>query len=173
MQVYETTFILSPQADDAAFDRQINAITNLINKFNGKLLHEDRWGIRRLAYPIKKFNQGFYTRMIFEGNGALLEEIERHFKIEEPYLRYLTVIFEGDLERIKGGRQDEISDDRRDFRRGGRDDDDSDRGPRRRFNRDDDDSSSDRKPYRRFNRVDENRGSGSSNDKSDSDSGNA
>jgi len=107
MKVYETTFILSPQADDAAFDRQINAISNLISKHNGKLIHEDRWGIRRLAYPIRKFTQGFFTRLLFEGNRDLLNEMERHFKIEEPYLRHLTVIFEGDLDKIRGIKREE------------------------------------------------------------------
>ncbi len=107
MKVYETTFILSPQADDAAFDRQINAISNLISKHNGKLIHEDRWGIRRLAYPIKKFTQGFYTRLLFEGTRDLLNEMERHFKLEEPYLRHLTVIFEGDLTRFTEPKREE------------------------------------------------------------------
>ena len=99
MKVYETTFILSPRADDAAFDRQVNAISNLISKFNGKLIHEDRWGVRRLAYPIQKFTQGYYTRLIFQGNSDLLNEMERLFKLEEPYIRYLTVIFDGNLEK--------------------------------------------------------------------------
>jgi len=67
MRIYETTFILSPQADDAAFDRQIKSVSELITSNEGKVLEEDRWGIRRLAYPIKKFTQGYYTRMVFEG----------------------------------------------------------------------------------------------------------
>lgn len=106
MKLYETTFILSPQADDAAFDRQINAISNLITSKKGKLVHEDRWGIRRLAYPIRKFTQGFYTRLIYEGNSEILHDMERHFRLEEPYIRHLTVLFEGDLALIKGDREE-------------------------------------------------------------------
>ncbi|MCX6826040.1 MAG: 30S ribosomal protein S6 [candidate division Zixibacteria bacterium] len=98
MRLYETTFVLSPQADDAAFDRQIKAVTDLINRYEGKVVRESRWGIRRLAYPIKRFTQGFYTRTIFEGNQTVLTELERFYKIEEPYIRYLTVLFEGNLE---------------------------------------------------------------------------
>jgi small subunit ribosomal protein S6 len=98
MQVYETTFILSPQADDATFDRQINAVSELIKRYDGKLLHEDRWGIRRLAYPIKKFTQGYFTRLLFEGSSKVLSELERHYKIEEPYLRYLTVLHDSEME---------------------------------------------------------------------------
>ena len=100
MRIYETTFILSPQADDAAFDRQVKSVAELINRYNGKVLDEDRWGIRRLAYPIKKFTQGYYTRMIFKGDNTLLGELERFYRIEEPYIRYLTVLYEGSLEGL-------------------------------------------------------------------------
>ena len=99
MRIYETTFILSPQADDAAFDRQIKSVTELISRFEGRIIHEDRWGIRRLAYPIRKFTQGYYTRLVFEGNNNLLYELDRFFRLEESYIRYLTVQFEGSLEK--------------------------------------------------------------------------
>jgi small subunit ribosomal protein S6 len=98
MRVYESTFILSPQADDVAFDRQIKSVSDLISRYRGKLLQEDRWGIRRLAYPIQKFTQGYYTRVVFEGNNEVLTELERFYRLEEPFIRHLTVIFEGKLE---------------------------------------------------------------------------
>ncbi len=106
MRVYETTFILSPQADDAAFDRQIKAVSELINRYQGKVLEEDRWGVRRLAYAIKKFTQGYYTRLVFEGNSTLLKELDRFYRLEEPYIRNLTVSFEGKLKE----REDEEPD---------------------------------------------------------------
>ena len=98
MRLYETTFILGPQADEATFDRQIKAISDLIERNQGKIVKENRTGIRRLAYPIQKFTQGYYTRFIFEGNSTLLNELERFYKLEEPYIRFLTVVFEGDPE---------------------------------------------------------------------------
>ncbi|MBN2227550.1 MAG: 30S ribosomal protein S6, partial [candidate division Zixibacteria bacterium] len=98
MRLYETTFILGPQADEATFDRQIKAISDLIERNQGKIVKEQRTGIRRLAYPIRKFTQGYYTRFIFEGNNTLLNELERFYKLEEPYIRFLTVVFEGDPE---------------------------------------------------------------------------
>jgi small subunit ribosomal protein S6 len=98
MRIYETTFILSPQADDAAFDRQIKAVTNVINRYQGRILKENRWGVRRLAYPIKKFTQGYYTHIIFKADKQVLSELERHYRLEEPYIRYLTVLYEGTIE---------------------------------------------------------------------------
>lgn len=96
MRTYESTFILSPQADDAAFDQQIKAITDLIGNNDGKIIQEDRWGVRRMAFPIQKFTQGYYTRLVFEGTNKVLSELERFYKLEEPYIRYLTVVCEGD-----------------------------------------------------------------------------
>ncbi len=98
MSIYETTFILKPQSDDATLDRQVKQVTDLIGRYKGKVLKEDRWGVRRLAYPIEKFTQGYYTRIVFEGSSDLLPELDRHFRIEEPYIRHLTVLFEGRLE---------------------------------------------------------------------------
>jgi len=114
MRLYETTFILGPQADEATFDRQVKAISDLIERNQGKIVKEHRVGIRRLAYPIQKYTQGYYTRIIFEGNNSLLTELERFYKLEEPYIRFLTVIFEGDPEvdyerqfgHFRGGRGD-------------------------------------------------------------------
>lgn len=100
MRIYETTFILSPQADDAAFDRQIKSVAELITRHDGRILSEERMGIRRLAYPIKKFTQGYYARIIFEGNNNVLREVDRLYRLEEPYIRNLTVQFEGAPEDI-------------------------------------------------------------------------
>jgi small subunit ribosomal protein S6 len=105
MRIYETTFILSPQSDDTSFDRQIKAVGELINRYQGKILREDRWGVRRLAYPIKKFTQGYYTRLIFEGNSELLLEMERLFRIEESYIRYLTIRYQGKVDEPGGLRE--------------------------------------------------------------------
>ncbi len=110
MRLYETTFILNPQADDATFDRQIKAVSDVISRYQGKVLRENRWGIRRLSYPIKRCTQGFYTRLIFEGNQTVLSELERFYKIEEPYIRYLTVVFEGNIdEELERGRREDGS----------------------------------------------------------------
>ncbi|UCD17020.1 MAG: 30S ribosomal protein S6 [Candidatus Zixiibacteriota bacterium] len=98
MRVYETTFILGPQADEATFDRQVKAISDLIHRYDGKVIKEQRTGIRRLAYPIRKFTQGYFTRMLFEGNKNVLTELERFYKLEEPYIRFLTVAFGGNVE---------------------------------------------------------------------------
>ena len=135
MRVYETTFIVNPQTDDATIDQQVVAVSDLISRYGGKVLREDRMGTRRLAYPINKLTQGYYHSFIFEAPQEVLPELERYFRINEQYLRNLTLVFEGDLEaearRAEAGELREPPSDRderegREGRRGRRSDDDDD-----------------------------------------------
>ncbi len=108
MRTYETTFILNPQVDDAAIDRQVTAVLDLIKNDGGEIIHENRIGTRRLAYPIQGLIQGFYTSVVFKANTSVLPILERHFKLEEPYIRYLTIRYEGDIEKLtQGGNEEE------------------------------------------------------------------
>lgn len=108
MNLYETTFILNPQADDATLDRQVKAISDLISSNGGKVVHEDRMGTRRLAYEIQGLTQGYYTSVYFEGAGDLPKVLDRHYRLEEPYIRHLTLVFEGDIEQVKEARGERI-----------------------------------------------------------------
>ncbi len=103
MNRYETTFILNSQADDATIDRQVKAVSDIITTNGGAILHEDRMGTRRLAYEIAGLTQGYYMSFIFEAPAGVLPLLERHYKLEEPYVRHLTVIFDADLEAVKKG----------------------------------------------------------------------
>ena len=102
MRIYETTFIVNPQADDAAIDRQVTAVLDLVKKNGGEIVHEDRMGTRRLAYPIEGLTQGYYASIIFNASIDVLPLLERHYKLEEPYVRYLTIRYEGDIQRSAG-----------------------------------------------------------------------
>ena len=57
-------------------------------------------GTRRLAYEIQGLNQGYYASFIFDAPTSLMRKLDRHFKLNESYIRYLTVRFEGDLEKL-------------------------------------------------------------------------
>jgi small subunit ribosomal protein S6 len=95
---YETTFIVNPQADDAAIDRQVNSVLDVIKNNGGSILRENRIGTRRMAYEIAGLNQGFYASIIFEAETGVLSLLERHYQLEEPFVRYLTIKYEGPLE---------------------------------------------------------------------------
>lgn len=101
MRYYETTFIVNPQADDATIDRQVQAVTDLIVSNGGKIIFDDRIGTRRLAYPVAGLTQGYFASLIFESTGAIVPILDRYYRIEEPYLRYLTILFEGDPAAVR------------------------------------------------------------------------
>lgn len=96
MRLYETTFIVNPQTDDATIDRQVKSISDLITSHGGKIVREDRLGTRRMSFPIAGLIQGYYASFIYEAPTTMLPELERLFKIEDAYIRYLTIIYEGD-----------------------------------------------------------------------------
>ncbi|TET94056.1 MAG: 30S ribosomal protein S6 [Candidatus Zixiibacteriota bacterium] len=97
MGIYDTTFIVNPQTDDATIDREVQSVSDLITNNGGKIIHEDRIGTRRLAYPINKLTQGYYTTVIFKGPSQILPVLDRHFKLGEVFVRHLTILYEGDV----------------------------------------------------------------------------
>jgi small subunit ribosomal protein S6 len=150
MNLYETTFIVNPQIDEAEIDKQIQAVSKLISDNGGKIVREERIGARRLAYPIDGQNQGYYTAMLYECEPPLLPKIERHMKLGDAYMRHLTIVFEGDPEIVYGDKGEKPFENERENEgdrggRGGFRDDNRGGGYRGRRDRDDDD----RRPRRR------------------------
>ena len=97
MRRYETTFIVNPQADDATIDRQVTAIIDIIKADGGEIQRENRIGTRRLTFPIAGLTQGYYTSLIFDSEVGVLPKLDRYYKLEEPYIRYLTIRYDGPL----------------------------------------------------------------------------
>lgn len=103
MRIYETNFIINPQTDDATIDNRVAAVSDIITQNGGKIVCEDHMGTRRLAYPIKGLTQGYYGSFIFEAPSDVLPLLDRHYKLDESYIRFLTVEFEGDLAELIEG----------------------------------------------------------------------
>jgi small subunit ribosomal protein S6 len=55
------------------------------------MIKQDIWGKRRLSYPIKKFQEGFYVFFQYEGEGDVSQELERRFKQTDAVIRFMTV----------------------------------------------------------------------------------
>jgi len=90
MPVYDSTFILNPQLEEGGLDGRIKDTINLINSNGGKVIKENRLGMRRLAYEIQKITQGYYVSLVFEGNQGTVAELERMLRLDEACLRFLT-----------------------------------------------------------------------------------
>lgn len=90
MNFYETVFILDAAPD--AIDAEIQKVVDLIAANKGKMVSVDRWGMRKLAYEIKRKGQGYYTCVYFNGDESLPARLENYYKLNESCLRYLTVV---------------------------------------------------------------------------------
>lgn len=91
MRHYETGVIIAPNLSDEEIDQQIRQMIDLIISMKGNLLREERWGKRKLAYPIKKFTDGYYLFLDYEAEPAVPAELERRFRQSDQILRYMTV----------------------------------------------------------------------------------
>ena len=91
MTQYETAFLISPNLEEEETEKVITQMAEVISEKKGKMINEDRWGKRRLAYPIKKFEEAFYVFFHYEGDPEIPLELERRFKQTEEVLRYLTM----------------------------------------------------------------------------------
>ena len=91
MRHYETTYILRPNLGEDQFTEIIERTNAIITDDGGSVIEVDRWGIKKLAYEIKKESQGYYVYMSYAAHGRIVNEIERIFRIDDRLLRYLTI----------------------------------------------------------------------------------
>lgn len=96
MREYETVFILRPKMDDAGIEKEIDAVKKTIQDGKGEVTGVHKWGRRKLAYTIRKANEGIYTLIRFRSEPDVLRELDRRYKINESILRHLTLHAEGD-----------------------------------------------------------------------------
>jgi len=103
MRRYETIVIIDPDLSDEGRAPVLDRVTQLIPQFDGTLILVDEWGAKNLAYDIKKKSRGHYVRVDYCGNGALVSEIERNFRIDDRVLKFMTVLLDKDVdpEKIK------------------------------------------------------------------------
>jgi small subunit ribosomal protein S6 len=88
---YETVFIMTPVLSDDQTKEAVNKYTQFLKENGAKIVHEDHWGLRKLAYPIQKKTTGFYHLIEFEAEGNLIANLEITFKRDERILRFLTL----------------------------------------------------------------------------------
>jgi small subunit ribosomal protein S6 len=103
MRRYETIIIADPDLSAEQRDPLLQRVSDVVKEGNGYLALTDEWGARKLAYEIKKKNRGYYIRFDFCGTGAVVNEMERFFRIDDRVLKYMTVLLDkaADIEKIK------------------------------------------------------------------------
>jgi small subunit ribosomal protein S6 len=91
MRNYETLFILQASLDEEAIKANIEKFTGVIENGGGVVENVDEWGRRKLAYPINKINEGYYTLINFKANTELPKELERVFRITDGVMRFMVI----------------------------------------------------------------------------------
>ncbi len=123
MPLYEHVFIARQDVSGAQVDELVEAFTGVVENGGGKVVGIESWGLRNLAYRIKKNRKGHYVMMNLDAPSDAVLELERQQRIHDDVLRYLTLRVDEHEEGpsvIMQGRKE----------RGSRRDDDDDRGPR-------------------------------------------
>ncbi len=93
---YELVYVVRPTVDEQALTAVNERVERYIATNGGEITHRDDWGKRRLAYPILKFNEGFYTVLQLNLPPTSVRELERSLKLTEEVLRYLVVRTDGE-----------------------------------------------------------------------------
>jgi len=90
-RLYETTYIINAALEDAEIEEAVARISEYIVQHGGTIQEINRWGRRRMAYPIKKKYNGYYVHCIFDAPPSSIPVIERYLNLDDSVLRHLTI----------------------------------------------------------------------------------
>ncbi len=88
---YELILIINPQVADDALESVVNNVSQFITGKGGTITNTDRWGKKKLAYPLKHHLEGTYILMRLKMDPSLSREVENHVKITEQIIRHILV----------------------------------------------------------------------------------
>lgn len=91
MPLYEHVFIARQDVSGAQVDQMVEAFTGVVESGGGKVVGTESWGLRNLAYRIKKNRKGHYVMMNLDAPSDVVVELERQQRIHDDILRYLTL----------------------------------------------------------------------------------
>ena len=87
MAKYEMLYLLNNEATEEAKAAQVEKYENIVKSMNGAVVSTDKWGTKKLAYPIKFKNEAYFVLMTFEANAEVLAELDRVAGIDNEMLR--------------------------------------------------------------------------------------
>ncbi|MDR1681199.1 MAG: 30S ribosomal protein S6 [Prevotellaceae bacterium] len=90
LKQYETVFITTPVLSDSQVKEAVKKYRDFITDNNGVIVHEEDWGMKKLAYPIQKKSTGFYYLIEFKAEPTLIAKLEVQYRRDERIIRYLT-----------------------------------------------------------------------------------
>ena len=97
MRMYETIYIVQPDLGEEEIKTLSTKVQDIIANMNGDFKRLEDWGTRKLAYPINKNPRGRYFYLRFDGDSALIAELERRLRLDDKVIRYQSVKLEQDV----------------------------------------------------------------------------
>jgi small subunit ribosomal protein S6 len=94
MRAYETGFLIVPNITEDEAEAIIQQMAEVVSQKNGKMIKLDKWGKRRTAFTLKKFNEAYYVFFHYEGGPDIPVELGRRFRQMDTILRHLTLVKE-------------------------------------------------------------------------------
>jgi small subunit ribosomal protein S6 len=101
MRIYEELFIVRPDATDEEVDPLIEQLKTVITQSKGTLDKTEKWGIRKLAYRVMKYNEGQYILLTFTAESDVVKEMERRLRVSDLVMKFLTVRIDEKLKRVE------------------------------------------------------------------------
>ncbi len=92
MRKYETIFISNSDLQEKRQKDLFEKAQNVITQQGGAIIDFDEWGNKKLAYEIKKKSHGFYVCMTYAGNGEIVDELERIFRLDDNIMKFMTIL---------------------------------------------------------------------------------
>jgi small subunit ribosomal protein S6 len=88
---YETVFIMNPVLSEDQVKDAVSKYKKYLTDHKAEIVHENNWGMKKLAYPIQKKKSGFYYLIEFKSETDLINKLEVEYKRDERIMRFLTV----------------------------------------------------------------------------------
>lgn len=88
---YESVVLINAALEDEQIEATISRILEVITTNGGEIIEADKWGRKRLAYPIKKAKSGYYLVLRFKAPTELISTLERNYRLDENIIRYITI----------------------------------------------------------------------------------
>jgi len=99
-RTYEIMFIVRPDVEEADLDKLIEGFSANVTNGGGEVKSVEKMGRRRLAYTVRKFNDGFYVLLTVAAAGSLITELERRLRVSEQVIKFITVRMDEEQKRL-------------------------------------------------------------------------
>ena len=106
MRIYEELFIVSPEAPEEEIDGLVEQLRGVVTSGGGSLDKVEKWGLRKLAYRVRKHDEGYYVLLVLSSGPEAIKELERRLRVSPLVVKFLTVRIDERLKKIERRRKE-------------------------------------------------------------------